>query len=67
MKRKCCKCGQSFFYDKKDVWWDFKSGGFDAKLVKCAHCGQVNILGYYIDNFKKRESWYYYYDKKKED
>jgi len=55
----CSRCDQVFRYQESDAWWDYKSGGFDAKLVKCKECGQINIVKYWFDKQSKREEWLY--------
>lgn len=65
MTKRCCKCGRLFYYEDKDCRWDYKSGGFDAKLVNCRNCEAINIVKYWCP--PNREEWYYRYDKKKKD
>ena len=64
-ERKCNKCGQDFEFTNEDCWWQEYSS-YSLKLVKCPHCGCVNVIREIEDrslnlNFDSR---YYDYSKK---
>ena len=41
----CKKCNESFIYKPdEDIWWDEHGFGYSTKLVKCKHCGCINVI-----------------------
>ena len=47
----CAKCKESFIFEPDECWWDEKSIGYSTKLVKCKHCGCINVIKYIEDNW----------------
>lgn len=43
--RKCKKCHESFVYESDDIRW-IENGMYSEKVVKCKHCGCINVIKY---------------------
>lgn len=46
---KCKKCKEQFTYESDECFWDEKSISGSTKLVKCKHCGCINVVKYIED------------------
>lgn len=51
----CIKCSDRFRYEPEETWWDYRGFDYDAKLVKCPHCGCINVIKYV--EMPNREEW----------
>lgn len=45
----CKKCKESFIYESDDIFWDEHGFGYSTKLVKCKHCGCINVIKHVED------------------
>ena len=45
----CKKCKESFIFEPDECWWDEHGFGYSTKLVKCKHCGCINVVKYIED------------------
>ena len=45
----CKKCKEKFVYFPEETWWDEKGYGYSTKLVKCPHCGCINVVKHVED------------------
>lgn len=64
-EQQCKKCDTWFEYDQHEVMFDDKGYGYSTKLVKCKHCGCLNVVHYYEDRAMKlnNDSRFYKYNK----
>lgn len=56
----CKKCKESFKFEPDECWWDEHGFGYSTKLVKCKHCGCINVIkhiedyGFSVMNYDSR-------------
>ena len=58
----CSRCGVNFIFRPEETWFDDKGYGYSTKLVRCPHCGQINIIKHIEDRAMKklnRNGWEY--------
>ena len=41
----CKKCHEFFIYESDDIRW-IENGMYSEKVVKCPHCGCINVIKY---------------------
>lgn len=58
----CTSCKKGFVYKQLDAFIDNNGYGYSTKLVKCKHCGRINIIRYFEDSAMKLNNDRRYYD-----
>lgn len=51
--RLCTSCKKRFAYKQTDAIFDENGYGYSTKLVKCKHCGRLNVIRYFEDDSMK--------------
>lgn len=67
-EQKCKKCHVWFEYDQNEVIFDDNGYGYSTKLVKCKHCGCLNVIKHYEDKAMQLNNdsrFYKYYRRNK--
>ena len=60
--RLCTSCKKRFAYKQTDAIFDENGYGYSTKLVKCKHCGRLNVIRYFEDDSMKLNNDRKYYD-----
>ena len=45
----CNGCNQLIEQNNKNIFFDNHGYGYSTKLIRCEHCGKINIVKYFID------------------
>lgn len=62
----CKKCKESFKFVPDECWCDEHGFGYSTKLVKCKHCGCINVVKHIEDyGFSNMNTDYRLYDYKR--
>lgn len=40
----CSKCEELVKYDNENTYWDYSCIGFNIKVTRCSHCGNIIVL-----------------------
>lgn len=64
-EHQCKKCNGLFTYEQSEIIFDDKGYGYSTKLVKCKHCGCLNVLKHYEDKAMRlnNDSRFYKYSR----
>lgn len=60
--RLCTSCRERFTYMRSETIFDNHGYGYSTKLVKCKHCGKLNVIRYFEDASMKLNNDRKYYD-----
>lgn len=50
----CDECNQLIEQNGKNIFFDDHGYGYSTKLIRCEHCGKINIVKYFIDKDIKK-------------
>lgn len=53
----CGECCRTFQYDDSETFINYSSINYDIELVKCKHCGAINIVRF-IEIEEDDEEWH---------